>query len=1005
MKKISTSLSISVILAVLTLGFVIGCTPPDDPVVPVSSVSLSQTSVALEVGGTFSLSATVSPSNATDKEVTWSSSNTSVATVSNGVVKAVGEGSANITASAGGKSAVCQVTVSPARIPVTGISLDLKEASIYVGETLTLVATISPADATDKSVAWTTDDPKVATVDPKGVVTAVGPGTCTITAQSGDFSAKCTITCIQGSHGFPEGEMPADTEVWYTTSDGKALTNVNNQGASTLKSNKYNEAKGYGVLQFSGPIKEFGQLVSDLNEGRRLTGILIPDCVETIADELLLLNENITEFRIPASLKEVGSYSFSSWQKANLERFTGHHVSEDGRLVIIDGVLYGFAPVGVTSYKVPSGVVKLMDAVFARTPELKSIVLPDGLETIGDMCFLASGLESVTIPASVKQLAHYAFKECFELRNLLGDSHFISKDRKFLYDRDCAWAPMILTFFAGKDESSYTIPEGIRHIENYSFEGCKNLKSLTFPESIESVSGDAFDGCDNIENIYGKYISSDHKGILSSNNELIYLLPNIGQDYVIPDEVTSIGDRLFYNRQNLRSITMGDNVTSIGAYAFQNCRSLKTLTLSANLRNFGGHNPIEDCDALEAVYFRSLIPPFRGDMQMTKAPKMKFYVPSRTFSIYSNDANWSQYRDNMVAYDYKDLPEPGFYISSDYSAEGEVTIYQKASEGRGIDLVVMGDAYSDREVASGKYLKDMKAVVEEFFAIEPYKPFRNLFNIYFVTTVSATEGFDRGGQSLGSALVGGSQITGNDPKCFEMARKAVKDDERMQEVLVLICGNQPDFRYYAGTAYMYDPDKWVKDKYASGPSLVYFTKLDDSFERTGVVLRHECGHGFGKLLDEYFYDYTGPLPKDRKDQIESYSAYGWYANIDVTPDPAKVKWSVFLADERYKYDELGVFEGGDTHATGAWRPSLTSIMDNNEGRFNAPSRYAIWTRIHKLAYGTDGSYEDFVAYDAVNRKTSPSPTAKSTSRTVRTQQKTSAPVVTGRSWRKAEWKR
>ncbi|MBP5302261.1 MAG: hypothetical protein J6Y88_03330, partial [Bacteroidales bacterium] len=74
------------------------------------------------------------------------------------------------------------------------------------------------------------------------------------------------------------------------------------------------------------------------------------------------------------------------------------------------------------------------------------------------------------------------------------------------------------------------------------------------------------------------------------------------------------------------------------------------------------------------------------------------------------------------------------------------------------------------------------------------------------------------------------------------------------------------------------------------------------------------------------------------------------------------------------------------------------------GRFNAPSRYAIWTRIHKLAYGTNGSYEDFVAYDAVNRKTSASaPTASRTA--VRTQQRASAPVVTGRSWRKAEWKR
>lgn len=990
-------------MALTALFVVCALAACEDPVVEVSSVSITPTSANLEVGGTVSLSATVSPSNATDKTVTWSSSNANVAPVSGGIVKAVGEGTATITAAAGSKKATCQISVSPVRIPVSGISLDRNDVSLSVGDTTRLVATITPADATDKSVAWTSSNTSVATVDANGIVTAVTPGTCTITAQCSNFSATCTITCVKG--GFPDGELPPDNEIWYTTVDDKLLRGTIN-AQSGRQAISHTKERGMGILRFDGPVTHLDRLVVlDNNADRqlaRLTGILVPDCVEVIGDGLLAYANGVKEFRIPAGLKQAGSSSFSGWNKASLERFTGHHVSEDGRLVIIDGVLYGFAPVGLTSYEIPAGVVKMMPSVCAFTPELKSIVLPDGLEEIGDMCFKASGLESVTIPASVKSMSQYAFKECFQLRNLLGDSHFISADRKYLFDPDWPYAPMVLTFFAGKDDTSYTIPEEIRHIGSYSFEGCSKLKSLTVPGTLESIGGEAFMGCDNLEALYGNNITSDHKGIMGPDHELLFLLPNIDEDYVIPAEVTKIGNNLFYDRQNLRSVTMGDQVTSIGSYAFAYCRSLKTLTLSANLKDFGGFNPINFCESLEAVYLRALVPPFRGDLKMNNSPRLKFYVPSRSMSLYTSSTIWSQYRDNMVSYDYTDLPEPDFYISSDLSAEGEVTVYQKAADGRGIDLVFMGDAYSDREVQSGLYLSDMKACAEAFFAVEPYKSFRNLFNIYFVTTVSATEGYAHGGQSLGTNLVG-TQVIGDDLKCFEMASKILQDDERMQDVLVIICCNQPKDgpRPSYGTAYMFDPDTWSTSRFASGPSLAYFTKVDDSFEITGNTLRHECGHGFGKLLDEYVFPELGRIPSDEQSRIEQKAAYGWYANVDFTSDPTKVKWSAFLSDERYRYDELGVFEGGATYPYGVWVPSKTSIMLFNVGRFNAPSRYAIWKRIHKLAYGSswNGSYEDFVAYDVINRNPAPASAQSSGYFASPKPQRPAPPVVTGRTWR------
>ena len=109
-------------------------------------------------------------------------------------------------------------------------------------------------------------------------------------------------------------------------------------------------------------------------------------------------------------------------------------MSEDGRCVIRDGIVYGFAPAGLSSYEIPAGVTTLAEGVFASTTNLKAIILPSGLQAIERDCFNDSGIESITIPASVKSISFNVFVGCRSLRNLLGDSHFISKDRKYLYD-------------------------------------------------------------------------------------------------------------------------------------------------------------------------------------------------------------------------------------------------------------------------------------------------------------------------------------------------------------------------------------------------------------------------------------------------------------------------------------------------------------------------------------------------------------------------------------------
>ena len=167
---------------------------PDD--IPVTKVTLNKSASTLEIGEKLTLTATITPTNATNKNVTWTSSNTSVATVENGVITAKSAGTATITVTTvdGGKSATCTVTVKKAEVPVTKVTLNKSSATLEIGEKLTLAATITPTNATNKNVTWTSSNTSVATVT-NGVVTAHKVGKVKITATTeNDKSASCTVT-------------------------------------------------------------------------------------------------------------------------------------------------------------------------------------------------------------------------------------------------------------------------------------------------------------------------------------------------------------------------------------------------------------------------------------------------------------------------------------------------------------------------------------------------------------------------------------------------------------------------------------------------------------------------------------------------------------------------------------------------------------------------------------------------------------------------------------------
>lgn len=182
-----------IVFVLLGAALLLSCSKEKE--IPVQSVSVNPATLSITVGDTAPLTAVITPSDASAKEVAWSSSLTSVATVSStGVVTATGVGSVVISAVVGGKTGTCTVTVGKRIIDVTSVTLDKESLSLEKGDNAQLTATVNPKDATDKTVTWSSSDPSVVSVDQNGRVSALAGGDAVITAQAGDCKASCPVS-------------------------------------------------------------------------------------------------------------------------------------------------------------------------------------------------------------------------------------------------------------------------------------------------------------------------------------------------------------------------------------------------------------------------------------------------------------------------------------------------------------------------------------------------------------------------------------------------------------------------------------------------------------------------------------------------------------------------------------------------------------------------------------------------------------------------------------------
>ena len=288
------------------------------------------------------------------------------------------------------------------------------------------------------------------------------------------------------------------------------------------------------------------------------------------------------------------------------------------------------------------------------------------------------------------------------------------------------------------------------------------------------------------------------------------------------------------------------------------------------------------------------------------------------------------------------------YTSTDYSKDGEVKKLQSATVGKGIDLVFIGECFTDKDMdEDGEYDQQMKAAVDQFFSEEPYTSLRDRFNVWQVKAVSKKE---RYGDKENHA------IQESDERAFAYAKKALGDDAELMMVNVIYKNN-------SGA---------TLDVNRSYTHMYYGSYVAYNMQG-GRVINHEGGgHGFAFLADEYVEGGNEEAEFDEGSCAyldHLWITFGYGANVDWRSDPAEVKWSRFLSDERYAGEEIGIYEGAHLAGRGCYRPTENSMMRYNDCGFNAPSREAIYKRVMKLSEGDtwEYDYETFVAFDQASQ--------------------------------------
>ena len=578
------------------------------------------------------------------------------------------------------------------------------------------------------------------------------------------------------------------------------------------------------------------------------------------------------------------------------------------------------------SLTIPQGVHKIPNMAFACCNNLNgTLTLHDGISSIGESAFSETALKGeLKLPKNLTVISQNAFNQCDFSGELVLPKSIRSIGNTAFRDN---WRLM----------GTLDFPEGMQSIGEEAFINCRMLEGLIFPESLESIRNNAFNGCYGINSIVSK-------------SELPAHLYNSVFDGVAKD-----------------NFTLEVPESAIAQYQAANgWKDFKRIAAHHELVC----RPSVAC-ALSTEHKQKLVINAEGEWEVANKPDWCEVSPASgnkktevTLTIKGMAKN-ADNRDGKVVFRLK---------NKDYTHECSVTQYgyeygedewitlQKATKGNkgGINIVLLGDGFSAKDIASGEYLNDIKQEVEYFFGIEPYKTYRDYFNVYTAIPLSTESGVGTVNtiryNRFNTTFTGGVGLKADYDEVFSYALGApTVNKSNLNQTLIIIVPNSTD---YGGICQMWPDGSAI----AFCPKSTYGYPLD-----TRGVIQHEAGgHGFGKLGDEYIYhnafiDFCDCTCCGHVLEFNGAKSLGWYDNLELTGKMHSVGWSHLIFDDRYS-DIVDIYEGGYMHNRGVFRSEPNSCMNNDIPYYSTISRESIVKRIKAYA-GETYSFEDFVKND------------------------------------------
>lgn len=665
--------------------------------------------------------------------------------------------------------------------------------------------------------------------------------------------------------------------------------------------------------------------------------ISLPSTLKHIGDGAFAGCPIEQELSFPEELEYLGKTAFASCIGLTGELRIPQNLTTIGNKCFYENNFKG-------NLDIPASVTEVGIGAFARTG-FSSLTLHEGMKTIRAAAF--SGIKvafetqlapngysdlypfdgDLVLPSTVTVLEAYAFAQT-------GFKHVYMPD-------NFEEIPEGLFYRCKELIDTVVIPSKVNHIAQKAFSGCKRLTAVVLPKNLLSIGERCFEGCYSLDYIQ---CLSETPPVLEGNG----LFDGIAKDnftLVVPKgcvdayknapgwgEFKRISEyRNFVCRPQMARLLNKGNVRDI----ILNADGAWTVTHSpswAHISETSGEKKTQLTVTIDALA--------QGG-------------GNRTDSIVFSLAG----ENHTTCYKIEQYDSP-------YDEDASLTL-QSATKGDGINLVFIGDGYDAKDIAAGDYLDDMKQQVEYFFDVEPYKSYRNYFNVYTAFAMSYESGIGTL-NTLRDVKFNTMTVssTGRMTTDFDAALYYAVDNTPVAETDIdaLTCVLTPNTTVYDGLTKM-----WTGTRGGAAVALCPKSEEEYPYDARGIVQHEAGGHGFGKFADEYIYhlrwiQICGCLCCDHVPELKAMQAVGWGENLSLDGKYAIVPWRHLINDNRFN-DIVDIYEGGYFHSRGVYRSEQNSCMNNNVPYFSTWCREIIVRRIKMLA-GETFNFKDFVANDS-----------------------------------------